>query len=477
MIVFNFIGTRVSFLAREALAFVLLLTVTLAAPGFATAAAPGPSGWSSFLHPFAVDSPWNSRPVSPKLDVQVVPPSQFPPGFAEGAFSTGVFMAQQSDGPVTVTGLSGSQGLYDADAETFHDMTIPHWPSDVVPAAGSDGHADIVDTASGVIHSFFQLRNVGGQWRATQYAWTPLDGRGWGDPAHYFQGSRAAGVTPTAGLIRKHEVADGDSMYRHALAMSLTSSGLASNPTYVFPATSADTNAAASNTGTVPEGALMMLPYGFDAQRLTTQAARKVAQTLKVYGAYVVDRNAGVPFLVYAENGTGLGAQNNAVAADMEKIRVALRRVTSVRSWLDGNNGATTPNTNLNLLSMRGTWQTQSGSGQGNYDTLAQAVLMPATPGDTVLVNFSNRALSPLLWAVPAAGTPHKLTAVTTGGARLRVRLFHPTTSAPLFDSGELENGESITFPWPAVYPKTVLNAISSGTQASSVGAELIRAD
>lgn len=260
MFLFRFIASRVSHVPHEARAFAWRIAFTLAAPGIGNAATPGPSAWSSFLRPFAVDSPWNSRPVSPKLDVQVLPPSQFPPDFAEGVFSTGVFMAQQSDGAVTVTGLSSNPGLYDADAVAFHDVTIAHWPSSVMPAAGSDGHADIVDTASGVIHSFYRLKNDSGQWRAAQYAWTPLDGRGWGDLAHYFQGSRAAGVTPTAGLIRTHEVADGDTMYRHALAMSLTFSGLSANPPYVFPATSADSNAADSNTGAVPEGALMMLP-------------------------------------------------------------------------------------------------------------------------------------------------------------------------------------------------------------------------
>jgi hypothetical protein len=54
-------------------------------------------------------------------------------------------------------------------------------------------------------------------------------------------------------------------------------------------------------------------------RRLTSQTARKVAQTLKIYGAYVVGRNSGVPFLLYAENGTGLAALNNSVASDMEK--------------------------------------------------------------------------------------------------------------------------------------------------------------
>ena len=76
---------------------------------------------------------------------------------------------------------------------------------------------------------------------------------------------------------------------------------------YVFPATAADGNAATTNTGRIPEGALMMLPYNFDVSQIANPAVRKVAQTLKVYGAYVVDRNVGVPFTI---SGTGFGAYN-----------------------------------------------------------------------------------------------------------------------------------------------------------------------
>ena len=443
----------------------------------AASAAPVPRTWGTYQRPFAVDSPWNSRPVNPKLGTQVIPTAQFQPSFEDGFFSTGVFLGKAGDGPVTVTGVPVGPGLYDADAETFHDTTIPHWPADVVPAGGSDGHADIVDTASGIIHSFYQLRHQNGQWVASQYAWTPLDGRGWGDPAHYFQGSRATAVTPTAGLIRTQEISDGDSMYRHALSISLTQNGLAANPAYVFPATSADFNAAATNTGFAPEGALMMLPYSFDIRQITDPAVRKVAQTLKTYGAYVVDRNQGVPFSVYAEIGSGLSRLNASTANDMEKIRLALRQVLSVKSWLDGNGHAVTPDMNLNLLSMRGTWQTQSGPGQGQYETLAQALLIPATSAETTLVNFSNRGLTNLLWATPIVGTSYRLTAITTGNAKFRLRLYDLSTSAMLYDSGLLQGGQSVTFPWPAQNAKATLQAVSGVGLASSVSGELVRAD
>ena len=446
--------------------------VGLGSPGSSRAAS---DGWGTYLKPFGANSPWNSRPVGTKLDTQVIPLSQFPPAFGEGAFSTGVFLGQESDGPVTVTGLAGTRGLYDTDAENFHDITIAHWPSNTTAATGSDGHADVVDPIKGIVYSFFQLRNDNGQWRANSWAWTRIDGRGWGDPAHYSQGSRAAAVAPTGGLIRKHEINDGDSMYRHALSMSLTSSGLSPAPAYVFPATSADSNAATSHTGLIPEGALMMLPYAFDTRQISNLALRKVAQTLKTYGAYVVDRNSGVPFIIYAENGSGLGALNSAVAADMEKIRLSLRRASSARAWLDGDNNPSITEINFNILSMRGAWATESGTGVGHYETLQQALIIPEAATETVLVNFTNRGVTPLLWTAPIAGAMYRLTAVSTGDAKLRLRLYDPVSSAILYDSGALPNGESTTFPWPSANAKLILNAISSTGQAATVSGELLR--
>ena len=75
-----------------------------------------------------------------------------------------------------------------------------------------------------------------------------------------------------AGIIRKHEIDDGMPYYMHALAMTLPQHTLAngiSHPSYVAPATSTD-NYAGNNTGTIPMGALMMLPASFDAASLSS---------------------------------------------------------------------------------------------------------------------------------------------------------------------------------------------------------------
>lgn len=85
-----------------------------------------------------------------------------------------------------------------------------------------------------------------------QYAWSPLDGYGFGTPDHFYQGARAAGVPPSAGIIRVHEIDDGLPLYRNAIAMSMTFSGLCKDPTYIYPATSADSDAQYSDYGSVP---------------------------------------------------------------------------------------------------------------------------------------------------------------------------------------------------------------------------------
>jgi len=428
---------------------------------------------------FAADSLWNSRPVEPVLGNDVIPKSDYFPNVAEGGWSTGLYLAKPGDPSVVVSGLPGKNGVWDVDAEETHDVTVAHWPADLVPASEADGHADIVDPVLGVVHSFWQLKKVDGRWIASLYAWTPLNGRGWGDPSHYYQGARAAAVPAAAGLMRRHEINDGDAMYRHALAISLTYNALSANPTYVFPATSADHDAATTNSGKIPEGTLLMLPPSFDAQKLATPELRKVAETLKVYGAYVVDRNVGTPFAIYVELGSGFKLHktgwNNATAADLDGMREALRPVLSTKGWLDANDRPFTPNRNLNLLSMRGPWTLKSGSGAGRFDTLRQAVVFNATDR-VVQVNDTGRGLQPVVWALPVPGRNYRLTSVTSGGGMLRITLRDKASSAVLFDSGDLADRAVKTFKWPS-NAAIVVTATSGASGPSTVRGELVAVD
>jgi len=442
-----------------------------------------PDTFGTFNKPFGAHSPWNSRPVAPMLGTATIPTSLYYPAVQSGAYSSAAFEAKATDDPVVVTGTSAS-GVWDPDSEVYRpSITIPHWPTGVIPATGSDGHAEIVDVTSGVVHSFSQLKQVDGVWKATQYAWTPLNGRGMGDPSHYFQGARAAGVSTLGGLIRKSEANDGASMFKHALAMSLTFNGLSASPTYVFPSTSSDTNAATANTGQIPMGSLMMLPASFDAQALATPELRKVAETLKTYGAYVVDRNYGTPFVIYVEIGADFklhrNGWNSTTANELDVIRAALRPLQSAESWMDGNDSpAPVTNTALNLLSMRGYWYRSKGTQTGVFDTWKQALVFPATAAPIEQSNTGGRAYAGVKWATPVAGDSYRLSVTATGGARLRTTITDKATNVVLYDSGDMSDTQTADFTWPAAASFKISTYAKSGVAGveSTVSAQLVKA-
>lgn len=437
-----------------------------------------------YTRPFEANSLWKSRPVSPTFSNFVIPTSSYPPSIHQGQYSTGCFFADESSPSMIVKKNPGQKGVYDADAEAFlPQVEIPHWPADLKAAPGGDGHADIFDMANGVIHSFWKLRNNNGEWTTNLYAWSPITGNGWPDPAHYYQGARAVGLPACAGIIRKQEFQSADTIYPHALAMSLTKNGMA--PGYVFPATSAD-SFSKYNRGKIPEGSLVMLPPDFDVSTLKTPELVKIANTLKVYGAYIVDWNEGTPFVIYAEMGSGLDLNRNGynklALNELHLIRQSLRMVTSVKSWVNEQGQPFIPEKNLNILSMRGPWCIYKGPvcvkddpSMGKFDTWKQAVVFGKTTSTVSQTNQSGRNISQVEWAKPKAGEKFKLTAKTTGGAKLRFILRDAKWSTKV-DSYQLENDQSITFPWPQGEVKAYLYATSGIGDSSSVSATLLRA-
>lgn len=420
------------------------------------------SEFGTYERPFAARSYWNIRPVGVQLGGFQIPDSTYRPLVGGGAYSSTAFLADSNDKPQDIFGAPGKRGLWELDGEQFVDsITVPRWPADVIPASGSDGHADIVDPVQGVIHSFLRLRkDKSGRWTAEMYAWTRLDGRGWGDPAHYYQGARAAAVPPMAGLIRKHEVDDGQALYHHALAISMTYNALSGRKGYVFPATSADGDWK-RNTGEIPEGALMMLPESFDTSSIEDMALRKVAETLKVYGGYVVDRNLGTPFYVYVENGSGFGSYkprwSDSVEQDLKRIQRGLRQVVSVQRWIDGNGESFTPEENLNMISMRGPWVKTTGSGRAHYDTQAQSVILSDIAAGSEFQHRNNRSFGSVDWATMKHGQLYTLQADANQGGSLELKLFGRHSKRLLFNSGWLNNTMQVEFTWPSEPVNAVL--------------------
>ncbi|MEO5935239.1 MAG: Atrophin-1 multi-domain protein [Duganella sp.] len=423
--------------------------------GAQTTTAPASAGFESYQKPFAASSPWNSRPISPVLDTYEIPKSSYYPSIERGTWSTGLFLAKTTDTPMTVVGRNGAAGPNNPDTLTNAPVTLPRWPANTLPATGADGHADIYDPVTGIIHSFWQLKQnaTTGKWEAALYAWSPTKGTGWGDPAHYYHGARATGVPAAAGLIRTHEIADGQPTYKHALAMSLTYNALSAANPYVFPATSSDGDATKTNYGKIPQGALMMLPASYDSSKIGNPDLRKIVETLKTYGAYVVDRNTGTPFAIYAETGAPLNLMpngwSNSVAAELDRMRANLRQVVSAQSWVDGNGKAVTmaAPASINTLSMRGPWSRTSGTTTPYFDQWAQALVFPASPTATVVSNGNGSGMTRVTWAKTKVGTTQKFSVAATGGARLRVMVYSGSTIK--FTSGNLGNGESARFVWP----------------------------
>ena len=394
--------------------------------------------FGTFLRPFAANSLWNSRPVNPVLGAWVIPACFKPrgttykcyPSIEGGAFSTGIYQALPSDLPRTIYAAVGAKGIFDSDADEWKpSITIPHWPVDAVGASGSDGHCDIIDEAAGVIHSFWILkRDAAGRFTARQYGWSPLVGSGWGDAAHYYQGARATGVPTCAGMIRKHEVADGKPLFEHALAMSLDQSGLSASPTFIPPATISDWNAASTNTGKIPQGALMMLPPGYDTARLARwPLLKKVAETLKVFGARVVDRNEYTPYSIYVENGAtwdmspSVVGWDNGMAAELEYIRTQLRQVVSQDGWIAGEETSSEPG----IMSLRGPWRHEKtgAPAPGLYDTLAQGLRFAANT-ELISVANGNGTGFRVQDLKPKAGDYLKLSARSDCGARLKMVVY-----------------------------------------------------
>ena len=451
-----------------------LLVVLSIAVGGSEAATPS--------RPFSEQSPWNVRPTGVVLGTEQLPRSKYFPSIASGDYSLSVAVASPSDPPMTVLPLPGQASIWVPDAEEKVDrIEIPHWPAGVDPAKGSDGHAEIVDVAGKRIHSFFFLRSVDGRWRTAQYTWTRLDGRGWGDPAHYFQGSRATGVPALAGLIRKDEVDDGQATYAHALAMSLPREALSRDPTYVFPATSADSGSEQNHHGRIPEGALMMLPPDFDAASMRDARLAKVVRTLMHYGAYVVDENDGTPFAIYVENGADFdlhkGGWRNEVAADLDRIRGALRQVVEASGWLDARGKPVRLARSLNLLSLRGPWQPVGPGPGGRFDSWEQAVLFPPSASPIVQTNLSGRSMQPVPWALPRAGASLRLKVEGSAGSTLQLDLMDLATGKQVFTSGPVPAGGERLVTWPSSPSRPVVTISSGPTGGGRVSATLAVVD
>ncbi len=426
-------------LALKSEAPVSTSTAPAPTPSPAPAPAPAPTTQVSvdyesfFRHPFHKNSAWNIRPENPVLGSQGLQSNTYKPQISNDKWSVKVFRAEKTDPPQTIYALDPAKGIADPDSGyNRKSIVIPHWPKGVYGAVEADGHADVIDMANGIVHSFWRLKKdaTTGQYKADMWAWTKLDGRGFADPSHTYQGARASGLATMGGLIRIHEVNDGKDMYHHALAMSLPAESLSKS--YIYPATSTDSNAEYVHIGNIPDGALMMLPASFPVESLNKESMRKIARTLKTYGARVVDRNTGTPYAIYAEIGTpALGDYSDLVA-----IRKALKVVTGQSSWIN-KIGENVPNSffenekkgfGVDLFSLRLINKVVRGEASevGTFDSLSKSVKWGKT-GATAVVQTSNWSsginYNRINWGRLVDGATYKVIGESTNGAKCTIKI------------------------------------------------------
>lgn len=474
-----------------------ILTFAVTAVVALSANAQNNEPFGTFNRPFAADSLWNSRPVNPVLGTDRIGPSpalpvKFLPIIAGGEFSTKAFLSTDQDGPMIVYPPANQEGITEPDRRgSVPTVTIARWPASTVGASGGDGHADIVDHVTNRIHSFYGLKFVDGKWTARQHSWSLLQGKGWPDPSHSWQGARAVGVPSMAGIIRLHEIDDGQDHFKHALAMSLPKYALSggnpaysNKPAYVYPATAADSDSWLLHKGQIPEGTLMMLPADYTMKARNNPPLEKVINTLKLYGARVVDENVDTPFFIYVENDLDeSGASwpiykydDKELKDEMELMRLALRPVIRADHYIDGNGVPTTANVpgRENLLSMRGDWKAPAGM-PPLFNSQTERVEFPIQStalNRTLLASISSTSLGPITWARPVPGATYRLTVIATGGASMWCTL--QSSAGNIGSIPRLYNGQSADIVW-ADGASLQMNVTSGINQASSIRATLVQ--
>lgn len=134
------------------------------------------------------------------------------------------------------------------------------------------------------------------------------------------RGARASGFDVLAGLIRKGELQNG---IFHALALALTNTQLRqltdTDPGFVWPARSVDSNAREVYLGVIPMGQHFTLDPSANLGSLgLTPEGMVLGRALRDYGAYVCDRAAWTA--LYAEQGIESGPAERAKSDWQNKL-------------------------------------------------------------------------------------------------------------------------------------------------------------
>lgn len=449
--------------------------------------------WGTYEKFFGPNSYWNSTPVGLTFGTFEIPRDYNPSSpynewygtVSAGAYSTKVCPVYEGDQPMTVYAADPAKGIKDSDSMQFYpSITLPRWNDGVVAAVGSDGHCDIYDTVTGVLANFWVLKkDANGRWTSMQVTFTDTksDSYGWPNGGQYSMGARSAGVPSSAGSIRSHEVGDGQPMYNHALACSLSSKSLTPvAPGFIAPAGMADNtyydNRPKDGIG-IPLGALLMLPPGSDARPSNAEELKLQNSLLPGgKGARVTDRNTNTPIVFYVENGGPVPVISTAF---MARLRPLLRQVTGVDSWINGDGQPMQPE-NPNLISLRGPYSKINGATGPlpTFNSTTKTVDFPQATASSSVEQNGGSMTGPE-WFKPKDGKEYILEAYGAGDAKVRFTVY-TTIAATATATAQahqeftvlLAPGESYKFTWKTGYWTKFSFAKPFGN-AASIGATL----
>jgi hypothetical protein len=199
-------------------------------------------------------------------------------------------------------------------------VQVPLKP-EFVASAGSDGSLIVINTDTGDEYGFWQLKNNGGSWSATNGSHYSIKWDGSpGDGNDRAFTSRGAGLPYGAGIVKAWEVKQG--RIDHALAMAL-GGAVKAGTSHVFPATKSDGTGGA---GGVPEGSRYQLDPSINVNTMcgSSPVALMMARAMQKYGVYVVDNSGRTKIFVEGNpsaNWGGTLTANTPYCIPVDKLR------------------------------------------------------------------------------------------------------------------------------------------------------------
>jgi hypothetical protein len=95
----------------------------------------------------------------------------YPLDDAFGRSSVWLFLAKMAGRPITVAGrlFTETRPMVDPDNGDSRIVTIPRWAAGILPASGTDCHADRLEPVTKIIHSSWQFKRIDRRLTAALY--------------------------------------------------------------------------------------------------------------------------------------------------------------------------------------------------------------------------------------------------------------------------------------------------------------------